>query len=195
MVNATFIKEMTPIYAGWGGIVTVAILAGLLTWALVNRRTVRSGEWLWLIATAAMMLRLGRFTPMFAIIAAPVLAATIPAMSDAVLKRRIVRNGLVVIVAILLARVALAFPRPGESLDDFLARDDVFSYPAAAARFVSEHIHPRYHRLINEFTWGGYLGWRWATITRSCWMDARRFTPRSSGRRFTSTAMGRAFAC
>jgi hypothetical protein len=160
MVRANFIKEMTPIYAGLGGMITVTILAGLIGWSLEYRKKVRIGEWLWLFAAAAMMLRLGRFTPMFAIIAAPVLAAAIPGMSDAVLKRSFIRNALVVIVAMLLIRVALAFPRPSESLDGFLGRDDVFSYPAAAARFVSDNIHPHYHRVINEFTWGGYLGWR-----------------------------------
>ena len=34
------------------------------------------------------------------------------------------------------------------------------AYPTAAADFVASHIPPRSGRILNEFTWGGYLEWR-----------------------------------
>ncbi len=160
MVHSGFITEMQPVYSGLRGIITLLVVTGLLLWALCRRKKVRLGEWLWVLAGAALMLRLGRFAPMFAIIAAPLLAATLPPLNDAVLRSRFMRIVLICVVTMGLLKLALDFPRPSESLDAFLTKDDTVAYPTAAVRFVRKNITPRHHRLINEFTWGGYLGWR-----------------------------------
>jgi hypothetical protein len=160
MVKSDVIGEMHPIYGGVAGIITCSILALLLVWALRGRYRVRLGEWLWLLVAIVFMLRLGRFIPMFAMIAAPVFAAALPAMSDAVLTRRVVRIALVFMLMICLGKLAWAFPRPSQTLDAFINADDYLLYPAKAAAYVETNITPRTHRLINEFTWGGYLGWR-----------------------------------
>ncbi|HEX8521149.1 MAG TPA: hypothetical protein VF669_02765 [Tepidisphaeraceae bacterium] len=160
MVKSDVIGEMHAVYAGIAGIVTCALLVVLLLLALRHRRRIRIGQWLWLIAAILFMLRLGRFTPMFAMIVAPILAEALPAMSDVVLERKLVRNVLTVVALLTFGRLAWIFPRPSLSLDAFINSDDTIAYPANAANYVEKNIAPRSHRLINEFSWGGYLGWR-----------------------------------
>ncbi len=163
MVKSEVITEMNPIYAGVGGIITCSVLAILLIWSVRHRQRIRIGEWLWLLIAILFTLRLGRFLPIFAMIAAPIFAAALPAMSDAVLTRRFVRIALIAVLAICIAKLSWKFPRPSQSLDDFVNADDTVAYPANAAVYVEKSITPRKHRLINEFTWGGYLGWRLGT--------------------------------
>jgi hypothetical protein len=160
MVQSDVITEMNPVYSGIGGIITCCVLALLLLWSQRNRQRVHVGEWLWLLVAILFTLRLGRFLPMFSLIAAPILAATLPAMSDAVLRKRFVRIALLAVLTICIGKIAWKFPRPSQSLDAFINTDDTVAYPAKAAAFVEKNITPRAHRLINEFTWGGYLGWR-----------------------------------
>lgn len=162
MVASSVIAEMSPIYSGPGGLLTCAILLVLLAAAARNGRAVRTGEWIWFAVAALMMIRLGRFAPLFAVIAAPVMAATLPRLSDVVLERRSVNISLALVLAIGLAKQAWQFPRARVSLDVWLNRHgtDAFAYPTSAADYVERTLTPRTHRLVNEFNWGGYLAWR-----------------------------------
>jgi hypothetical protein len=48
-------------------------------------------------------------------------------------------------------------------MDEWLVRTRLgLIYPVEASRFVERSIEQRSGRLINEFTWGGYLAWRFA---------------------------------
>jgi hypothetical protein len=163
MVNSGIISEMHPIYHGWGGAITVAFLAGVVAVAMAHRRQVRVGEWLWLAVGIVMSLRLGRFTPMLALIAAPLLAATLPAMNDRVLRRPIVAVALAIVLAFSLVRIVMSFPGRDMPMDRWINRlygPKVVAFPTGAAEYVAANITPRSHRLINEFNWGGYLAWR-----------------------------------
>jgi hypothetical protein len=160
MVGSGIITEMTPIYAGLAGLVTTFALAALVAVALRHRHNVRRGEWIWLFVASLLMLRLGRFAPMFAMIAAPILAACLPRLSDVVLEKKPVLLALATVFTISFVKLAIQFPRPGASLAAFLNKDETFAYPTAAADFVQTQIAPGTARLINEFTWGGYLAWR-----------------------------------
>ena len=61
-----------------------------------------------------------------------------------------------------MARLAVAFPAGGTPLSAWLDRlgPDAPGYPCAAADFVATHVPPVTGHVVNEFTWGGYLGWR-----------------------------------
>ena len=159
MVAGGHITEMSPIYQGASGIATTIGILALVALALRNRESVRTAEWIWLALAGVLMLRLGRFAPMFAMIAAPVLAGTLPKLSDVVLTKRPVLAAMAVVLALGLFRSVVQFPR-NQTLDSFLDRDEVFRYPTAAARYVDQHVASRSLRLINEFSWGGYLAWR-----------------------------------
>jgi hypothetical protein len=105
---------------------------------------------------------MGRLAPVFAISAAPFLAALLPRLSDRVLGRPFVLTAVAVVLAIGLWRVGSAFPGPSEPMDAWANRNgpDTPGYPTAAAAYVDANIPPKLGRLINEYTWGGYIQWR-----------------------------------
>jgi hypothetical protein len=117
---------------------------------------------LWLLAASVMLLRLGRFAPLFALIAAPALAVTMPRMSDIVLAGAPLRIATAVVLVLGMARVAVDFPSRHTRMDAWLNRHgaDAPGYPSAAASFVASAIPRASGRIINEFNWGGYLAWR-----------------------------------
>jgi hypothetical protein len=160
MVSSGFITEMTPIYSGVSGALTTVLIAALIVTAWSRGNPLRAGDWIWLGVSAAMMLRLGRFAPIFAMVAAPLLASSLPKLSDVVLQRKPVLVVLSLVALIGTARKIAEFPR-NASLAQFLDRDEVFRYPTAAADFVERSLPRRsYGRIITDFTWGGYVAWR-----------------------------------
>ena len=78
------------------------------------------------------------------------------------LGRPIVLAALGLCLALAAIKVTLALPARATSPDQWINRHgpDVPGYPAEAADYVAQHVRPDHHRLINEFTWGGYLAWR-----------------------------------
>ena len=101
-------------------------------------------------------------SPVFAIIAVPMLAATGPKFSDRILSRKPLIALLAVVLIAIFARLAFSFPSSSQPLSTWLNRNgpDAPHYPSAAADFVEKNIHPTSHRLLCEFPWGGYLEWR-----------------------------------
>ncbi|MGH7179711.1 MAG: hypothetical protein ACREJC_20210, partial [Tepidisphaeraceae bacterium] len=85
-----------------------------------------------------------------------------PELTGRILGRKLVGGTLAVFVALGAFRVATQFPGRDLPMDDWLNRHgaDTPGYPCAAAEFVARNIRPTDGRLINEFTWGGYLAWR-----------------------------------
>lgn len=162
MIASGFITEMRPFYRGPAGHVSAVVVSLLAVALIAHWRRLRIGEWLWLAVAAALLFRLGRFAPAFAIVAAPMFARALPTMSSRALGRPIV--ALLMALALIggLARVATQFPRGEASLSAWLNRHGPAApgYPCAAADYVSAHVTPASGRLINEFTWGGYLEWR-----------------------------------
>lgn len=180
MVKSNFISEMQPFYRGTMGMIAAGFVVLLLACVIARRSRLRVGDWLWLAASMAMLLRLGRFSPIFALAAAPLLAAVLPALSDRPLRRPILRYALAAMLLVGIVRVGWALPSRSQSLDDWLERlgPDTPGYPTAAARFVDEHVTPSTHKLVNEFVWGGYLSWRLGS-TYQVLMDGRTqlYTP------------------
>jgi hypothetical protein len=69
-----------------------------------------------------------------------------------------------VVLGVGLFRVVTSFPGPGVDLASWMNRRGatMTGYPARAAAFVEQMVPRRTGRLINEYNWGGYLGWRLA---------------------------------
>jgi len=171
LVRSPVIVEMQPFYGGTMGHVSAALvllLAALTLWRLrpvsLGGQTVRVGvgELIWLAGSAILLLRFGRMAPVFAIIASPMLAATLPGFSERVLVRPLVMILIAGVLAIGSFRIVRAFPAASLPISAWLNRQGpaAAGYPCAAADFVDSHIESKTGRLICEFPWGGYLEWR-----------------------------------
>jgi hypothetical protein len=165
MVRSGTIAEFRPFYAGTMGHISAALVALLLTaavWQFVRTKRVPLGEVIWLAGSTVLLFRLGRMAPLFAIIAAPVLAAVLPKLSDRILTRPPIIAIFAIVLVLAAWSIARGFPRPARSLSSWLNRNgpDAPNYPCAAADFVEQNIPAQTHHLICEFTWGGYLEWR-----------------------------------
>jgi hypothetical protein len=165
MVRSGMIAEFRPFYSGIMGNVSAAFVAALLigvVWHRIRPPRIPLGEVLWLAGSTALLLLMGRLSPVFAIIAAPMFAAVVPHLSDRILGRPPIVAALAVVLALSAWPVARAFPRPGESLSFWLNRHgpDAPNYPCRAADFVDRNVPAQTHHLICELTWGGFLEWR-----------------------------------
>jgi hypothetical protein len=162
MVTGPVIAEMQTFAHGTMGWVMGAGLAAMLLCIGLRHRMVPVALLICVGATAVLMLKLGRFAPLFALAACPALAATMPGLKDRILSRRPVVFALAVVLLMGIIRVMMAFPQPSMSLSAWVNRHgpDTPGYPCAAADYLEHSVpHPTGH-LINEFSWGGYLAWR-----------------------------------
>jgi hypothetical protein len=170
VLAAPVIAETQPIWHGPPGnfwtpvaLLNDTILLAAALCLICNGRRLRMGETIWLAASALLLLKMGRFSPLFVLIAAPVLAATLPRFSG----RTLGRPAMIALLAGMLAagswEICRRFPPPAMSLDAWLNRhgpEIPGGYPTDAAAYVERQI-PRVHgNIINEFPWGGYLAWR-----------------------------------
>jgi hypothetical protein len=198
MVHSRAIAEMRPFYQGTMGHVSaviVAILVFCLLRQLIEQRRQTAapalglGELLWLAGSFVLLFSLGRFAPVFAIIAVPALAATFPKLSDRILIRGPIVAMLATITALIAVPIVRGFPSSTQTLSAFLNRNgpDAPGYPCAAADFVDRNISPATGRLICEFTWGGYLEWRFGNRYQTL-MDGR--TQLFSPKFWTTTSLG-----
>jgi hypothetical protein len=102
------------------------------------------------------MLRMGRLAPIFAIIAAPMLASALPTLRGRALRRPVVGGVLATVLVLGSWQVAERFPSRQTSLSTWLNRNgsDVPGYPCEAVEFVRRSIAPSSGHIINNFTWG-----------------------------------------
>jgi hypothetical protein len=162
MVASNVIGEMQPFWHGGLGKISLLLVLLLATCLYFRHRRLRAGEILLLSISTALLLWMGRFAPIFALIAAPAFAVTMPKLSDAVLGRPLLRAAITTILLLGLGRTFIAFPSNTTDLGAWLNRNGAGTpgYPVEAARFVAAAIPRESGRLINEFNWGGYLEWR-----------------------------------
>jgi hypothetical protein len=165
MVHSSTIAEFRPFYSGVMGNIAaafVAITSLCILWHLVRPPKIRLGEVFWFTLSVILLLRMGRMAPIFAIIAVPTFAATIPNLSDAILSRRPILAALTIVLALTIYPIAHAFPRTNDSLETWLNRNgpDAPHYPCKAADYVEQNIPAQTHHLLCDFTWGGFLEWR-----------------------------------
>jgi hypothetical protein len=157
---------MQPFYHGTMGIILSLLVVAIILLAVFRYSENKSGAGaiFWLLGSALLLLTAGRMSPVFAIIAVPTLASAGPKFSDRLLAKKPVIAMLVLVLVGVVARLAFSFPASSQPISTWLNRNgpDAPHYPCAAADFVEQKIHPSSHRLICEFTWGGYLEWRFA---------------------------------
>ena len=162
IVSSPVIAEYQPFYRGALGAVAAALVGLVMLSSFAHRRRLRAGEVILLLVVFSLLMRMGRFAPLFALATAPILASVLPRFSDRLLGRIPVH----VIVALALGagvwRVAMAFPGREVRLEQWVNRHapDAPGYPCEAADYVEEHVRPASGRLVNELSWGGYLEWR-----------------------------------
>lgn len=162
MVTGPVVAEYQPFYHGTFGKGALALVVLFALCAVANHRQLRAGEIFWLLVGAALLLRMGRFAPVFVIGAAPYIAATLPRLCDRVMARPPILVVTALLLLVGLQRVGASFPQRDEPLAEWVNRHGPGTpgYPCAAADYVDENICPAHGRLINEYTWGGYLEWR-----------------------------------
>ncbi len=162
MVTGPVIAEMQSFARGRFGFVSAILLLGMLGCVAVNHRRLRSGQLICVLGGTLLLFKLGRFAPLFALAMSPALAVTLPGLKDRLLAKPAIAGLLAVVTGAGICRVVSAFPTPSMTMSGWVNRHgpDTPGYPCAAADFV-EHQLPRSNgRLINEFSWGGYLEWR-----------------------------------
>ena len=162
MVAGPAISEMQPFWRGAMGQISAVGVLGFFVAIVLRRRQFGVADWLLLIGSTLLLLIHGRYAPLFAIVAAPLLARMLPTFSSAPLARPLLVRALAAILLVGVARLSFAFPSKSTNVSQWLNRHgpDAPGYPASAADFIETRLPARTGRLINEFTWGGYLAWR-----------------------------------
>ena len=162
MVAGPTIAELMPFYSGPLGWVSLLLVLGGIAACFANRATLRAGEWFWLAGALLLLFRMGRFAPLFVLIAGPIVAVALPRMNGRVLEKPVIRLALVVLLVIGSVRIATGFPTRDMKLSAWLNRmgPGTPGYPCAAADYLASHVDRQSGRVLNEFGWGGYLAWR-----------------------------------
>jgi hypothetical protein len=171
MVHGGHIVEMHPFYEGVMGSISAAIVAALVAFVVMDlvrwRREggtprVGLGMFICLAGGAVLLFQMGRMAPVFAIIAMPIFAATMPKLSDQVLARKPIVIAMALCIVMMLVPIAKAMPKQGQSADAWLQRQgpSCSGYPCKAAEFIEKYAALPHARVICEFSWGGYLEWR-----------------------------------
>jgi hypothetical protein len=162
MVAGPGIAELRPFYSGPMGWLSAALVAGGYFACWRGRERLRAGDWLWLVGGTILLFRMGRFSPLFVIIAAPIVATALPEMRGMSLGKPVIRFALAALLCVGLVRIVAGFPGRAVSIDQWLNRNgpDTPGYPCGAAAYVAANVRPGNGRILNDFTWGGYLDWR-----------------------------------
>jgi hypothetical protein len=162
IVTGPVIAEYQPFYRGGLGVTSALLVGGMVLTAYLNRRLLRAGEVIWLLLAFVILLRMGRFAPLFAVGAAPVLAVALPRLSERLLAKPLVYATVALVLAVGAWQIGTSLPGPPDEFENWLNRHgpDTPGYPTDAAAYVEANIRPKTGRLINEYTWGGYLEWR-----------------------------------
>ena len=161
MVASKIIGEMQPFWRGGMGKVSLVLVIAFAIRLVLRHRRLRVGELLLVAGHSVLLLWLGRFAPLFALVAAPAFAVTLPGLSDRVLGKPLLRGAMAMVLMLGLLRAITEFPSRDADLSAWLNRHgpDAPGYPVEAVRFVAANVGRGNGRLINEFNWGGYLEW------------------------------------
>lgn len=180
MVAAKVIAELRPFYDGPMWPITTAVLLGALGLMIWKRSQFRLAEWVMLAIGLSGLIWMGRLAPLFVLIAAPMLAASLPTLKARLLARPLVWSMLGMTVVLGVVNVVTEFPSQKTPLGVWLNRHgpDAPGFPTGAAMFVTNRIPTTTGRVINDFNWGGYLAWELGPRYQ-VFMDARTqlYTP------------------
>jgi hypothetical protein len=162
MVKGMVIAEYRPFYYGVPGKIALCLVVTCAGYLFAARKKLRLGEVLWLLIGFVLLMRMGRLAPVFAITTAPFVAALFPRGSDRVIAKPVTCFAVAMVLLLGMVRIAWEFPRPSTPMEAWANRHgpDTPGYPTDAAMYVDEKISPKLGRIINEYTWGGYIEWR-----------------------------------
>lgn len=151
-LNVSHVAEWVPVnFQDARGKVVFVLIAALLVAALVRRRKWNLGEVLMLLFALFTALSHIRFLVLLAIVAAPILAKLLDFFPGYHPELDTPRVNVAVMLA-LIAGMAYMWPHSAkvqQSLEN--------SYPAAAISYLKAH--PPHGNVLNNYLWGGYLGW------------------------------------
>jgi len=187
MVASGQLAEMRPFYTGPLGMISAAMVIAFFIVVLIRRRHLTATDLLLLTLSTALLISKGRYAPLFALIAAPLLVRLViahkhetarAALNSASRRRSPLANplltpALTLLLALGVIRLIAAFP--SADFAAFLNRHgpEAPGYPTAAADYLAQHIPPRTGRILNDFTWGGYLEYRLGPAGFQTLMDGR----------------------
>jgi hypothetical protein len=171
IANSHLLAEMQPFYAGTMGHVSAFLAAVIAICVIVRLIESRKsdaavrlgiGELIWLAGCTVLLFKVGRTAPIFAIIACPIFAASMPNLADRILGRPALALTAAGILIISSVKLIGAFPPSSEPVSVWLNRHGrgFPAYPCGAADFVQANIPPVSGHILCEFHWGGYLEWR-----------------------------------
>jgi hypothetical protein len=162
MVKGPVIVEMQSFFRGVPGMIAGVICLGMLACVARRYRAIPIGQLICIAVTGLLLMKLGRFAPIFALAICPALAATLPGLRDRLLGKPAILALLALVLLMGSVRVASEFPRSTTTLSAWVNRHgpDTPGYPCDAADYIARNVAPSNGKLINEFSWGGYLAWR-----------------------------------
>ena len=154
--------EWLPLYhKGWFGMLELALIAALFLVLLSILDKLTFIEWMALVVLAAATVEHGRTAPLLALCMLPALSLSVQGLDDRRLLDPAVTKGLYGFLGLLIAAFVWLIPPAHLSMEQWETRSGPwYGFPSDAADFVSRNIQPNHGRLINDFGWGGYLGWR-----------------------------------
>lgn len=151
-LNVSHVAEWVPVnFQDLRGKFVFIVIAGLLVAALVCKRKWNLGEIFMLLFALFTALSHIRFLVLLAIVVAPILAKVLDFFPPYHPELDTPRVNVVVMLGII-AGMAYVWPRTAR-LEQSLAK----SYPVAAVSHLKAH--PAQGNLLNDYLWGGYLGW------------------------------------
>jgi len=151
-LNVSHVAEWVPVnFQDARGKIVFILIAGLLVAALARKRKWNLGELLMLLFALFTALSHIRFLVLLAIVVAPILAKLLDFFPPYHPELDTPRVNVVVMLA-MIAAMAYVWPRTAK-LEQSLEK----SYPAAAISYLKAH--PPQGNVLNNYLWGGYLGW------------------------------------
>lgn len=158
----------SPNFGNWQMFPFEALVLGLGSLLYFGRRPMRVSEWFVLLVALHYALKHGRHVPLFAIVAAPIVAMQLQGVlerlnkekKEADVKREISEHWLVSLALLAMIPVvffSLALPR---KINDEAHMVPGYIYPLGAASFLQNQPRIGEGRLLNPYNWGGYLIFR-----------------------------------
>ncbi len=145
MVAGGVIAEMQPFWRGTFGLVSLLMVIAFFVVVIAKRKRFELTDFFLLAISTVALIEKGRFAPLFAIVAAPMLARALPNLSDRALQKPVLPRALAAIVLCGFIRLAAGFPYAGTSMDTWVNRHtpEGPGYPCGAAPPSPQQESPR----------------------------------------------------
>ena len=147
------------------GLFGLVLLSLMLAWLILLGRAYRLIsliEWLWISFLLVITMTHVRFAPILALSVLPYV--TISANGARVIQNKgnWISKILAGLILLATAWLVVIFPSSTQTMEQWANRrvPITIGFPNEAVDFVLKHIQPQHKKILNEFNWGGYIGWR-----------------------------------